>query len=121
MEEEVLEKYKVEEAKNGAYKGRGEPLEWRIVQKEKRYQPPNWGEDCWARIFSWFSEYSLLQSSSRGEKPQQRMDIMTDMTRKIKAKGRMDAAADCKKASVALPRMGGHHAATVQLAAGQEE
>ena len=27
MEEEVLEKYKVEESKQSAYKGRGEPLE----------------------------------------------------------------------------------------------
>ena len=30
-----MEKYKVEEAKKGAYKGRGEPLEWPIVKKRK--------------------------------------------------------------------------------------
>ena len=35
MEEEVLEKCNVEQAKKGAYKGRGEPLEWRIVKKRK--------------------------------------------------------------------------------------
>ena len=35
MEEEVLEKYKVDGAENDAYKGRGEPLEWRIVKKGK--------------------------------------------------------------------------------------
>ena len=39
-EEEVLEKYKVEEAKTEAYKGRKEPLEWRSVIKEKGFQPP---------------------------------------------------------------------------------
>ena len=47
-EEEVLEKYKVDGAKKGAHRGRGEPLDWRIVKKEKRYQSPNVGEDCWA-------------------------------------------------------------------------
>ena len=38
MEEEVLEMCKVEETKKDAYKGRGEPLTWQIVKKEKRYQ-----------------------------------------------------------------------------------
>ena len=34
MEEEVPEKYtKVEETMTGAYKGRGKPSEWRIVQR----------------------------------------------------------------------------------------
>ena len=36
---EVLEKYNVDEVKKSAHKGRGELLEWRIVKKEKRYQP----------------------------------------------------------------------------------
>ena len=45
--------------KNGACKGRGDPLEWRIAQLVKRYQPRKWGEDCWARIYSFFREYSL--------------------------------------------------------------
>ena len=36
MEEEVLEKYKVEEAKKSANNGRGEPPEWRITKKRKR-------------------------------------------------------------------------------------
>ena len=39
MEEEVLEKYKVDEAKKIAYQERGEPLRWQIVKKKKRYQP----------------------------------------------------------------------------------
>ena len=37
MEEEVLDKYKVEESKRGAFKGRSDPLEWRIVRRNKRY------------------------------------------------------------------------------------
>ena len=41
MEEEVLEKYKVEEAKKGADQGRGEPLEWRTVNRVTRYQSRN--------------------------------------------------------------------------------
>ena len=45
--EEVSEKYTVEEAKKDTYKGRGEPLEWRIVKKEEKDEPRKWGEDCW--------------------------------------------------------------------------
>ena len=33
--EEVIEKYKVKETKKGAYKGRSESAEWRIINKEK--------------------------------------------------------------------------------------
>ena len=33
-EEEVLEKYKVEEAVTSAYQGRGGPLRWQIVTRE---------------------------------------------------------------------------------------
>ena len=33
IDEKNLEKYGVDEAKKCAYKGRGEPLEWRIVKK----------------------------------------------------------------------------------------
>ena len=38
MEEKVLDKYKVEESKKGAFKGRGHPLEWRSVRQNKRYK-----------------------------------------------------------------------------------
>ena len=38
MEEEVLDKYKVEESERGAFKGRGDPLEWRRVRRNKRYK-----------------------------------------------------------------------------------
>ena len=59
IEEEILGKYKVEDSKRGAHRGRGEPLEWRMVLTGKKYQPRKRGEDCWARIFSLFREYDL--------------------------------------------------------------
>ena len=33
IKKSALEKYKVDESKRGAFKGRGEPLEWRIAQR----------------------------------------------------------------------------------------
>ena len=61
------------------------------VSKET-YQPRKRCEDFWARIFAWFKVYSLKRSRSmqagkreeEGIKQQQRMNTMTDMTRKIK-------------------------------------
>ena len=50
----MLEKYKVEVSKRGAYKGRGEPSERIMVQRVHQYQSWKWSEDCWARIFPWF-------------------------------------------------------------------
>ena len=47
MEEEVLDKYKVEESKREAFRGKGPPLEWRRVRKNKKYRRSNWREDCW--------------------------------------------------------------------------
>ena len=41
MEEEVLEKYKGEVSKRGAYKGRGEQMEWRMVQRAKHINLEN--------------------------------------------------------------------------------
>ena len=51
IQEEVLDKYKVEESKKGAYKGRGKPLDWKRVRRSKKYRIRKWGEDCWARLF----------------------------------------------------------------------
>ena len=42
MEEEVLEKYKVEERNKNACRGRGAPLEWRKVRKSKKYRIRKW-------------------------------------------------------------------------------
>ena len=95
MEDEVLDKYKVEDSKREAFKVRSAQLEWRRVRENKRY----WREDCWERIFSLHKEYNLQRQQSKqdqlteGEemKQQQRMNIMKDLTKKIRSKGRMDA------------------------------
>ena len=42
MEEEVLDKYKVEDSKREAYKGRGAPLQWRRVRRSKKYRMGKW-------------------------------------------------------------------------------
>ena len=115
MEEEVLDKYKVEESKKEAFRGRGVPLERRRVRKSKKYRIRKCGEDCWARIFSLFREDNLQRQQSKQEelteeeemKQQQRMVIMKDLIRKIRSKGRVDAetrrwvaellAADCER------------------------
>ena len=52
MGEEVMDKYKVEESKRGAFEGRGDPLEWRRVRKNKRYKIRDWREDYWTNISS---------------------------------------------------------------------
>ena len=38
MEEQVLDKYKVEESTQEAFRGRGALLEWRRVRKSKKYR-----------------------------------------------------------------------------------
>ena len=99
MEEEVLDKYKVEESKREAFRGRGAPLEWRRVRRSKKYRIRKWGEDYWARIFALFRECNLQRLHSRHEestegeelKRQERMKIVKDMTKKIRSRGRMDA------------------------------
>ena len=119
MEEEVLDKYKVQESKKGAFKGRGNTLEGKRVCRNKKYKIRKWREDCWARIFSVFREYNLQRLQSKQEEQQQRMAIMKDLIKKIRSKGSMDApnlwcvaellAKDCEKAWTPH-RMGGHHA-----------
>ena len=52
MEEEVLDKYKVEESKREAF------LEWRRVRGKKMLKSRKWSEYCRARIFSLISEYN---------------------------------------------------------------
>ena len=100
IEEEVLDKYKVVDSKREVYRGRGAPPEWRLVRRSQKYRLRKWSEDCWARIFSWIREYNLQRKRSMQEgsteeeemNQQQRMKAMKDMTRKTKAKGRMDAS-----------------------------
>ena len=42
MEEDVLDKYKVEDSKGEAHRGRGSPLEWRRVRRSKKYRIRKW-------------------------------------------------------------------------------
>ena len=65
MEKEVLDKNKVEESKEEAFRGRGASLEWRRVRENKRYRIRKWREDCWARIFSLFWRIQLAASSKQ--------------------------------------------------------
>ena len=63
----MLEKNKVVVSKRGSYKGRGEPPEWRMVQRVKEYQPRKWCEDYWARIIPWFRECLLQRKQGMQE------------------------------------------------------
>ena len=89
MEEKVLDKYKVHDSQ----RGRGFALERRRVRKSRKYRIRKWGEDCWAKIFALFREYNLQRLQSKqdelteGEemKQQQRMNILKDMTKKIRS------------------------------------
>ena len=58
-EEEVVNTYKMEDSKREAHRGRGAPLEWRLVRRSKKHRIRRWSEDCWARIFVWFRGYNL--------------------------------------------------------------
>ena len=116
IKDEVLDKFKIVGSDREAFRGRGAPLEWRLVRKSEKYRIRKWREDCWARIFALFGEYNLQlleskqeESAEEGEmKQQRRMKIMMDLTKKIRSKGRVDAenrwwvsellAADCEKA-----------------------
>ena len=88
---EVLDKYKVDDNKRRAYRGRGSPLEWRRCRSKKNRILKS-GEDRWlGKIFPLFREYNLqrLQSLHEGStereemKRQRRMKFMKDLTEKI--------------------------------------
>ena len=106
MEEDVLDKCKVEESKRGAFTGRSDPLIWRKVRKNKRYKIRKWVEDCWARVFSWCREYNLQRSQRKQEestveeemKQQQRMTIIERSEKENQIK-RKDG---CQKPTVGL-------------------
>ena len=42
IEKEVLDKYKVEDSRREACRGRGSPLEWRLVRRSKKYRIQKW-------------------------------------------------------------------------------
>ena len=99
MEEEVLDKYKVEDSKREADRGRGAPLEWRRVRRSQKYKMRKRREDYWARIFALFRLCNLqrllckqeVSTEVEGMNQQQSMKIMKDLMKKIISKGRLDA------------------------------
>ena len=64
MEEEVLDKYKVEESSKEAFRGRVAPLELRKVRCTIR----KCVEGSWARIFSLFGKYFACSVSKANRK-----------------------------------------------------
>ena len=112
-----MEKYKVEVNSTEAHEGRGSRRSGGWSRWSKSINLANGvktaGRDSFRGSGKMIcSERKALQESQREKKEemrqQQRMKVMTDMTRKIKPKGRMDArnswwvsellAADCQKA-----------------------
>ena len=93
MEEEVLDKYKVEDNKREAFRGGGAspPGTEEGAQKHK-IQQKKWREDCWARVFSLCREFNLQRLQSKQDesteeeemKQQQRMMIMKDLIKNIR-------------------------------------
>ena len=73
LEEKVLEKYKVEEAKTGAHIGRGDSLEWRIVKKRRHINLDS-GRQAVGREFSHGSETTACSGTKvcRQEKQKRR-------------------------------------------------
>ena len=50
MEEEILNKYKVEESNKEALTRTSAPLEWRRVRKNKKYKIKMWWEIAWREL-----------------------------------------------------------------------
>ena len=116
IEDEVLDKFKVEDSKREAFRGRGARWSGDWCAKARNTEQESGVQDCWARIFAFFREYNLQRLESKQEesaeegemKQQRRMKERKDLTKKIRSKGRMDAesrwwvtellAADCEKA-----------------------
>ena len=97
IEEEVLKKYNVEVSKRGAYKrssrSRGWSIESRNINLENGVKTAG-RESQRGPGNTICNESKSMQEShmeKKERKQQQRMNTMTDMTRNIKAKGRMDA------------------------------
>ena len=68
MEEEVLDKYKVEDSKSEAYRGQRRTAGvGGCVRRSKTYRIRMWREDCWARIFALFRDYTLQRLHSKQE------------------------------------------------------
>ena len=55
----------VEESKRGAFKGRGDPLEWNRVCRNKMYKIKKVGRRLLGKNFSLFREYNLQRLQSK--------------------------------------------------------
>ena len=69
MEEEVLDKYKVEESKKGTFKGRGNPLEWRRVRRSEKYRNA-------AEITTELIDFQLLPTVANVERGIQNLEFV---------------------------------------------
>ena len=99
IEGEVLNKYKVEDSKREAFKGRGAPLEWRRVRRCKKYRIKS-GEKISGQELRFVQRVQLAAAAKQagGVSGRRRDEAaaknMKDLTKKIKPKGRMEDAAD---------------------------
>ena len=131
----MLEKYKVEVSKRGAYKGKGEPSDG---PGSKEISTSKMGVHCWARIFSWFRDHDLhrrqdmqeSQTEKEEMRQQQRMKVVTHMTKKSNQEAEwtrktVGGSVSCwpliVKKSLAQPRMGRDCATMVQLLSEMKE
>ena len=65
IEEEVLGKYKVEVSKRGAHKGRGQPLEKRMVQQVKTCQLGKWVKTAGREFLRWGIRFAARTRNAR--------------------------------------------------------
>ena len=96
IEEEVLDKYKMDDSRRSAYRGRASLLERTRVRRSRMHRIRKWREDCWARMFALFKEYNLqrlksMHENSTDEAAAKNEDHEGDVTKRIRSKGRVDA------------------------------
>ena len=99
IEEEVLDKYKVEESKREAFKGRGAPLEWRRVRGSKKYRIKEWRRRLLGKSLLFvqrekstaFAKQAGGVGGRRRDEAAAKIDDYEGLTKKIRSKGRMDA------------------------------
>ena len=115
MEVEVLDKYKVEDSKREAFKGRSAQLEWRRGAQKQERQNKKVERRLLGQNLRLVQRTQLAATArqaggvgGRRGRDESAAVIMKDLTKKIRSKGRMDAesrwwvsellAADCEKA-----------------------
>ena len=112
-DEEVLERYKVDEAKTGGHRERGEPLDWRIVNKERRYHPRMWRGLLDKNLV--MEKHAGMKDGRRGSQAARGNGSHGKNDEENEGEGQHGGSANCWL--LASPRMRGHNAAMVQKAA----